>query len=169
MKRERPIQSRPSGLTARTTKTLGASPPTLSSFIFLHCFHMESQVLPKLEALMPMLLLPLRPVIMPRIPRTIPNEQGAEYFRETRPKRFGMSPDELEKSDVGGEKAWQSVKPILGDVASLLKDTEGAFLCRKRGYEPADSYFLAFHQQGARRSFSFGVHIFSSCGSIKLS
>lgn len=47
-----------------------------------------------------------------------------------------MSLDELEKSDVGGEKAWESVKSVLGEVASLLKDIEGPFFVGKEGTSP---------------------------------
>jgi hypothetical protein len=82
---------------------------------------------------MPQLMLPLRPVIMPRIPRTILNPRSAEYFRKTRAKRFGMPLDEFEKSEEGGEKAWENVKPALEDVGTLLKQTEGPFFMGKEG------------------------------------
>ena len=95
--------------------------------------HLDSPLLPKVEALIPRLMLPLRPVIMPRIPRTILNERSVEYFREVRAQRFGMPLDDLEKSDDGGEKAWENVKPALEEVASRLKETEGRFFMGNDG------------------------------------
>jgi hypothetical protein len=58
-------------------------------------------MLPKVEAFVPRLMLSSRSVIMPR---TVLNERSAEYFRETRTKRFSMSLDELEAMEEGGER-----------------------------------------------------------------
>jgi hypothetical protein len=68
--------------------------------------------------------------------RTVLNERSAECFRETRAKRFGMPLDELEKSEDGGEKAWENIKPVLKEVASLLKETEGLFFMGKEDTSP---------------------------------
>jgi glutathione S-transferase len=112
-----------SGRIAAHIEQLYPSPP----------LHLQSPVLSKVEALMPKLMFPLRSVIMPRIPRTILNERSAEYFHETRAKRFGMPLDELEKSEYGGDKAWENVKPVCEEVARLLKETEGPFFMGKEG------------------------------------
>ena len=97
--------------------------------------YLDSPMLPKLEALGLKLMLPLRAVILPRVPRNILRERSAEYFHETRAKRFGMSLDEVEKSKEGGEKAWENVKPALEEVASLLKENGGPFFMGEQGRE----------------------------------
>ena len=53
--------------------------------------------------------------------------RSAEYFRETRSKRFGMPLDELEKSEKGGETAWKNLSEPLGEIAGLLKKSSGPF------------------------------------------
>jgi hypothetical protein len=47
-----------------------------------------------------------------------------------------MPLDELEKSEDGGEKAWENIKPVLKEVASLLKETEGLFFMGKEDTSP---------------------------------
>lgn len=121
------------GLYYQDSRRIAARIEELQPFPLLH---LESPILPNVEALMPKLMLPLRCVIMPRIPRIILNERSAEYFSETRAKRFGMPLDELEKSENGGEKAWENVKPVLEEVASLLNETEGPFFMGKEGTRP---------------------------------
>jgi glutathione S-transferase len=67
------------------------------------------------------------PLWCPRIPRTILNERSVSYFSETRAKRFGMTLDELEKSDQGGEAAWEAALPHLQELAQMLKENGGPY------------------------------------------
>jgi hypothetical protein len=78
----------------------------------------------------------MAPVVMPRIPRHILNERSVMYFHETRTKRFGMPLDEFEKSEKGGETAWENVRPVLEEVASLLKENGGPFFMGQDGKCP---------------------------------
>ncbi|PSK49445.1 hypothetical protein B9Z65_8240 [Elsinoe australis] len=84
----------------------------------------------------------LTPIVMPLIPRNVLNPPSAEYFRETRAQRFGMSLDELESKE-GGEKAWSNAKEPLDNLAKILRETEGPyFLGGKSSY--ADFYVVTY-------------------------
>lgn len=93
--------------------------------------HLDSPVLPKVEALMPKIMQPLGPVYMPRVPRDLLNERSASYFSRTREARFGMPLDELERSEKGGETAWENASPHIRELADLLKENGGPFFMGK--------------------------------------
>lgn len=69
----------------------------------------------------------LRPEVMPRIPIML-NPRSAEYFEETRAKRFGMPLSELAKSDGAGEQAWKNAEPSVKKLVEILKEKPGAFV-----------------------------------------
>jgi glutathione S-transferase len=69
--------------------------------------------------------------------------RSAEYFHETRSKRFGMPLDELEKSDKGGETAWANLSEQLAEVAKLLKKESGPFFLSS-GVSYADFVIAGF-------------------------
>jgi len=90
--------------------------------------HLDSPILAKVEALVPKITpAAMAPIIIPRVPRDILNEKSKYYFETTRAERFGMSLDELEKSEKGGENAWENAKPGFKELAELLCETEGPF------------------------------------------
>jgi len=96
--------------------------------------HLDSQVLPQVEDLMPKVLMNSAPLVLPRIPRDVLNEASVEYFERTREKRFGMPLGELEKSDQGGENAWKGLEGLMREMAELLKkEREGPFFLGKTG------------------------------------
>lgn len=66
----------------------------------------------------------LGPIGLPRVPELLLNPRSAEYFHETRSKRFGMSLDELSKSDKAGENAWKNAEPALKAIKDLLHEDE---------------------------------------------
>jgi glutathione S-transferase len=88
--------------------------------------HLDSSVLPKVEAAVGKIMPQMAPIIMPRIPRDILNDKSRGYFEETREKRFGMPLHVLEK-EKGGEQAWENATPALMEMASLLNETKGLF------------------------------------------
>ena len=83
-------------------------------------------MLPKVEALMPKIA-PFAPVFLPRVHKNILNEASQYYFHKTRAERFGMSLDDLEKSEKGGEAAWKAIAEPLSEMADLLKQNGGPF------------------------------------------
>jgi|SRR5271156_4080270 len=96
--------------------------------------HLDTPVLAKLKAVLPRIMIALGPVIFPSIARQVLTERSAEYFHETRSKRFGMSLEEYEKCDKGGEVAWESAQWPIGEAAELLKqDNSGPFFLGKEG------------------------------------
>jgi len=71
----------------------------------------------------------LRPEVMPRIPPTFLNPRSAEYFEETRSKRFGVSSlAELAKSDQSGDQAWKNAEPSVKKLAEILKEKPGNYV-----------------------------------------
>ena len=89
--------------------------------------HLDSLILPKVEAIIGKIMPALGPIILPRVPRNILNERSKSYFEKTRAERCGMTLDELEKSGKGGEKAYDNAMPHLKELAELLNETKGPF------------------------------------------
>jgi glutathione S-transferase len=89
--------------------------------------YLDSPILPKVEALMPKIMLHLPPVYIPRVPRDILNERSISYFIRTREAKFGMPLNEFEKSEKGGEHAWEKATPHVRELAELLKEDGGPF------------------------------------------
>lgn len=58
---------------------------------------------------------------MPRVPEKLLNEKSAEYFYETRKKRFGMPLPDLAKSDRA-KNAWENAAPHIQALADLLEE-----------------------------------------------
>ena len=114
--------------------------------------HLDSPILPKVEALMKIITPTLFPVFLPRVPRDILNERSIYYFRKTREEKFGMPLDELEKSEKGGENAWESAAPPLSKLAELLKENGGPFF-RGETVSYADFIVVGFFQCLKRLSY----------------
>ena len=89
--------------------------------------HLDSPILAEIEEIRKTMALPLSPILMPRIPRSILNQASVNYFNETRSKRLGMPLDEFEKSEKGGEAAYRNAEPVLRKIAELLRQNGGPF------------------------------------------
>lgn len=82
----------------------------------------------------------LAPIVMPRVPEHILPPRSAEYFRETRGKRFGMPLAELAKSDRAGEAAWKNAEPHLNEIKEILSENgDGPYVL---GKEPSFADFI---------------------------
>ncbi|KAK5120687.1 hypothetical protein LTR85_006045 [Meristemomyces frigidus] len=64
----------------------------------------------------------LMPAGVYRIPTKLLNPRGSNYFRETREKRFGMSLEDLAKSDKGGENAWKNAHAPMEELKAILHE-----------------------------------------------
>lgn len=74
----------------------------------------------------------LGPIGMPRIPDRLLNPYSAEYFHETRTKRFGMTLPELAKSDRAGENARQNAAGFMQQLEAILNENrEGPYVLGK--------------------------------------
>lgn len=64
----------------------------------------------------------LTPICIPRVPEMLLSERSAEYFQRTRKDRFGMTLDELARSEKGGEAAWENAKPRIKEIITILHE-----------------------------------------------
>ena len=94
--------------------------------------HLDSDIVKKVQALVPECITPLAPVFLPRIPRLLLNPPSAEYFERTREVRFGMPLSQLEK-EKGGESAWEAAEVKWRELGALLKAEGGPFFMGKTG------------------------------------
>ncbi|KAK7542558.1 uncharacterized protein J3D65DRAFT_220487 [Phyllosticta citribraziliensis] len=88
--------------------------------------HIDSDVLPRVQELMPQIMGALVGVFMPRTPRVLLADVSATYFEDTRKVRFGMPLSQLEK-EKGGAPAWEAAKEPLQKMAALLNQQSGPF------------------------------------------
>jgi hypothetical protein len=112
---------------SRIAASLEALSPTNS-------LHLDSDILPRVQELIPKIMGPLRPEWMPKIPRNVLGPESAEYFQRTRAERVGMSLDEFDKKGPGaGEEAWELARDGIEKMASVLKENEGPFFMGSTG------------------------------------
>ena len=94
--------------------------------------HLDSPVLPKVEACVAKAVMPLRAVILPPVPRNLLNTASVEYFERTREARFGMPLRQFE-TEHGGDKAWEEATPALKEAGELLRANGGPFFLGETG------------------------------------
>ena len=94
--------------------------------------HLDSPIVKKVEKLVPECIMPLRPVYMPKVPRSVLNPPSVEYFHRTRAEAAGMDLSQLEK-EKGGESAWKAAEPKWKELGTLLKAEGGPFFMGKTG------------------------------------
>lgn len=100
--------------------------------------HLSSPLINKTQGAIGTVMKSLAPVAMPKIPSMLPS-RSAEYFHETRAKRFGMPLPELAKSPQAGESAWGGAKPGFEELVKLLHEKEGPYV---EGKEPGFADFV---------------------------
>ncbi|KAL8851860.1 MAG: hypothetical protein Q9221_003286 [Calogaya cf. arnoldii] len=89
--------------------------------------HLDSPQVAKIEALLPQLLVPMRGILIPKIGRTLLNQESVPYFHETRSKMFGMPLDQMDR-ELGGDAQWEEAKPVIREFAALLEENGGPFV-----------------------------------------
>jgi glutathione S-transferase len=93
--------------------------------------HLDSSYLTKLEEILPRLMPALSGHYIPTVPKRLLNEASVPYWYKTREAKFGMTLDELEKSQ-GGETGWSKAEPMLKQVTEALKENPlGPFFAGK--------------------------------------
>ncbi|MCJ1461135.1 hypothetical protein MMC28_011517 [Mycoblastus sanguinarius] len=92
--------------------------------------YLDSPILPKVMDIIPNILETMRGALMPKIPPTLLNPSSAEYFEETRAKRFGKPLAQLEKEN-SGDTAWLEVTPVLNELGHILRAEGGPFALGK--------------------------------------
>ena len=94
--------------------------------------HLDSPVLPKIEALIPKILAAMRGAILPKIPGALLNPPSVEYFERTRAERFGKPLAQVAR-ESSEEKAWMDVEPVLKEIGSFLRAEGGPFVLGETG------------------------------------
>ncbi|KAK3497887.1 uncharacterized protein B0T23DRAFT_452053 [Neurospora hispaniola] len=89
--------------------------------------HLDTPALAKLESLMPGMMGKLVGVFVPGAVKNILGPKSQPYFISTREAAFGMSIDELQKTQ-GGVQAYEKIREELQEATALLKqNTAGPF------------------------------------------
>ncbi|KAL0475599.1 hypothetical protein QR685DRAFT_513177 [Neurospora intermedia] len=82
--------------------------------------HLDTPALAKLESLMPGMMGKLAGVFVPGAVKNILGPKSQPYFISTREAEFGMSIDELQKTQ-GGVQAYEKIREELQEATALLK------------------------------------------------
>lgn len=93
--------------------------------------HLDSPILPRVEAQMLKIFPLIFPVIAPRVPSVLLNPVSAEYFERTRAERFGMKDLAQLEREKGGEVAWKALEEPVREMAAILKENGGPFFLGK--------------------------------------
>lgn len=67
-----------------------------------------------------------RPIWMPKVPNIL-SDRGAEYFHRTRKEWFGMTLDEMLKTQGAEVERWDRVKPDGKALGDMLRATDGPY------------------------------------------
>ena len=71
----------------------------------------------------------LAPLCIPRVPELLLNPSSAAYFQRTRAERFGMTLEELARSEKAGEEAWEKAREGIEEIGRILREHgEGPFV-----------------------------------------
>jgi len=92
--------------------------------------HLDSPLLPKVQALLPKILPPLGGLWQPAVPASLLNPSSKEYFERTRHERLGKPLAQIAQ-EFGGEEAWMAAIPELKELGALLKAEGGPFVTGK--------------------------------------
>ncbi|KAL8849422.1 MAG: hypothetical protein Q9221_005594 [Calogaya cf. arnoldii] len=79
-----------------------------------------------IETLWPQIMQILGPAILPNVTRLI-NPASRDHFIRTREEAFGVKIKDFDHPDVM-EKAWRDVRPVVEEMAGVLKENGGPFV-----------------------------------------
>lgn len=96
--------------------------------------HLDDPVVGQVMETLGKIFPPLRPHIIPKVPRVLLNERSAEYFERTRKESFGMPLAQVE-AEMATEESWEKAKQPIKDIADLLKKNGGPYFLGKTGKE----------------------------------
>ncbi|KAK4096832.1 hypothetical protein N658DRAFT_527464 [Parathielavia hyrcaniae] len=86
--------------------------------------HLDSPQLARLEELMRAIMLGLRSVYIPLVPRRLLNDASLPHWYRTRAEWIGMPVDEFERAHPAAE-GWAAAEGFLKEVTGLLKAADG--------------------------------------------
>lgn len=100
---------------------------------------LDAPELQEIEEVFPKAFMPLRAVVIPRVPIVLLNERSVEYFNQTRKEAFGMSLEEVERTQ-GGDAAYQKAEEPLAQLAKIVERSPGPFVLPYEGEFVAGIY-----------------------------
>lgn len=107
-------------------------------------------------------------IYLPTVPRTLLSEKSIPYWNQTRQAaNGGMDLATLER-EIGGEKGWELVRPLLKEITALLEENaeEGPFFeGEKVGY--VDFWWGGFLLVCKRMGNGIWERLLQECGSEK--
>lgn len=84
------------------------------------------------ENLLGPIVMALRPVWMPKVPKNLLREPSIEYFYRTRSEFVGQDLDEYAR-EKGGQQCWVEAKPGLDKLSKFIAEKGGPFVEGKEG------------------------------------
>ncbi|KAL8712508.1 MAG: hypothetical protein Q9220_003356 [cf. Caloplaca sp. 1 TL-2023] len=119
-----------SAVIAHELETLYPDPP----------LYLDTPQQAQIEALWPAVLGKIGPAICARMVEDVLNEESVAYFVESREKAFGFKLGNV--SPEAEEEAWKEARPIVQEMAGVLREGEGP-LVRGKEVSYADFVLLA--------------------------
>ncbi|KAL9947641.1 hypothetical protein ACHAP6_007060 [Verticillium nonalfalfae] len=86
----------------------------------------------KVQALVRETMGPLTGVLIPNVATKCLTDASRPYFEETRRGMFGMTLEEVRRTQ-GGDESWENARPVFAKAAALLRETEGPFFLGETG------------------------------------
>ncbi|EEY22989.1 conserved hypothetical protein [Verticillium alfalfae VaMs.102] len=80
----------------------------------------------KVQALVRETMGPLTGVLIPNVATKCLTDASRPYFEDTRREMFGMTLEEVRRTQ-GGDESWENARPVFAKAAALLRETEGPF------------------------------------------
>jgi len=98
--------------------------------------HLDSPILPRVEAQILKIFPLIFPVLAARVPKELLNPSSAEYFERTRAKRFGVESLAQLEREKGGEGAWRALEEPLREMGGILREEAGGpfFMGKEREF-----------------------------------
>lgn len=88
--------------------------------------HLDSPYVARVQEILPQIFGALRPVFIPRVPKSLLNDASVEYWLATRIKERRVSIEQYEAENPV-EECFKNAELQLGEMTALLKQTEGPF------------------------------------------
>lgn len=119
--------------------------------------HLDDPIVVRIRDHVGSLMKPLQPHLIPKVPVVFLNKVSADYFYETRKKRFGMPLPDLEKNHAT-EECWELAKAPAKEAGDLLRRHGGPFFLGETGKQQT-GYIVFVRCMLIQCSFVCGFHL----------
>lgn len=94
--------------------------------------HLDNPIIQQVVDVLPKIFEPLRPHLIPKVPRVLLNKSSADYFVLTREERLGMPLSQVE-AEKANEQCWEAANQPAKEMADLLKKNGGPYFLGQTG------------------------------------